>query len=330
MLASFVSWWLARVTELLPRALTIAAARPRDGIVVQSNPDGFVTVWLRRRGRSTRSSLGAAARLAVRKVVVLHPPAVSVLVKSHVVPTVPPRQLGQMLHHELARITPFAAEDLFWRWDARTRPTNRSRTDVVLAMVPRKTLEPALAALDEVGLKADFVEVSAAGRLWLLPINSAANRTTGTILTRGLAWGCAGLAVIALLMPLGLQAVALQQTDTAIAELQPTIAQIDALRRGMAAGEAGRDILAQETNRTADILQTLAAVTRILPDDTYLTDFSLHERQMTLSGRSASAPRLITGLSSDPAIRNAAFAAPVTRTEGAAADLFSIRAEVTK
>ena len=101
MLASFVSWWLARVTELLPRALTIAAARPRDGIVVESNPDGFVTVSLRRRGRSTRSSLGAAARLAVRKVVVLHPPAVSVLVKSHVVPTVPPRQLGQMLSKQL-------------------------------------------------------------------------------------------------------------------------------------------------------------------------------------------------------------------------------------
>ena len=49
---------------------------------------------------------------------------------------------------------------------------------------------------------------------------------------------------------------------------------------------------------------------------------------MTLSGRSASAPRLITALSADPAIRNTAFAAPVTRIEGATADVFSIKAEI--
>jgi general secretion pathway protein L len=80
----------------------------------------------------------------------------------------------------------------------------------------------------------------------------------------------------------------------------------------------------------ADVLRTLAAVTRILPNDTFLTDFSLRNRQMTLSGQSASARRLITGLSADPAIRNAAFAAPITRIEGATADLFSIKAEVAK
>jgi general secretion pathway protein L len=136
--------------------------------------------------------------------------------------------------------------------------------------------------------------------------------------------------VVALLLPFALQAFALYSTDTAIAGLKPTMAQIDALRRGLAAGDAGREILTEEMERTGNVLQTLAAVTRILPDDTFLTDFSMRERQMTLSGRSASAPRLITGLSADPAIRNAAFAAPVTRIEGATADVFSIKAEAAK
>jgi general secretion pathway protein L len=105
---------------------------------------------------------------------------------------------------------------------------------------------------------------------------------------------------------------------------------VEALRRGIAAGDAGRNILAKEQERTGNVLQILAVVTRILPDDTYLTDFSLRERKMTLSGRSASAPRLITGLSADPAIANTAFAAPVTRIEGATSDVFSIKAEVAK
>jgi general secretion pathway protein L len=330
MLASLYSWWLARITELLPTAWTNAATRLRDGIVVTATSDGGVTVSLRRGGVLSPIGLGAAARQGGRKLVLLQPPAGSVLVKNHVVPTVPERQLDQLLRYELARITPFPAEDLFWRWDGHARPNNRSRTDITLTMVPRKALTPALTALADVGLKANFVEVGPVERPALLPVGEAADRTGGARFVRVLAYGCAVLAVVALVLPLGLQAVALYSTNTAIDELQPTIAQIEGLRRGLAAGDAGRDILVQETERTGDVLQTLAAVTRILPDDTYLTDFSLRERQMTLSGRSASAPRLITGLSADPAIRNTAFAAPVTRIEGATSDVFSIKAEVAK
>ncbi|MEA2788962.1 MAG: ral secretion pathway protein, partial [Acetobacteraceae bacterium] len=148
------------------------------------------------------------------------------------------------------------------------------------------------------------------------------------VLFKGLAWSCAGLAVIALALPFVRQSLALGATDDAIAELQPTIAQVEALRRGLTAEGAGRAVLQRELQRTGDVLQVLATVTRVLPDDTYLTDFALRERQMTISGRSASAPRLITLLSAEPAIRNTAFAAPVTRIEGATADVFSIKAEV--
>ena len=247
------------------------------------------------------------------------------------VPTVPSRQMQHILHHELARITPFAASDLFWHWQARARTSNRARTG-------RHADDGAAPGACRHGDQRCWTSASNP-TLWrsgrprrptLLPVDAGAGRAVGTILTRGLIWGCAALAIVALVLPVALQALAFHQTEAAIADLQPTIAQVDALRRGIAAGDAGRDILTQEFERTGDVLQTLAAVTRILPDDTYLTDFSLRDRQMTLSGRSAAAPRLITGLSADPAIRNAAFAAPVTRIEGATADLFSIKAEVAK
>ncbi|HEY4041321.1 MAG TPA: PilN domain-containing protein [Rhodopila sp.] len=330
MLAGFISWWLARINELLPAAWTNAATRLRDGIVVHSIDDGSVTVALRRNGALSPVALGAAARQRRRKTVLLQPPAGSVLVKNHIVPTTSPRQMTQLLRHELARITPFPAEDLFWRWDGHPRAGNRTRSDVTLTMVPRKALAPVFDTLDTAGLKADFLEVGPPNQPTLIPLGQSAERDLGTRLTGVLAYTCAALAAVALLLPVALQALALYHTDSAIAELQPAVDQVESLRRAIATGDTGREILAQETKRTADVLQTLAAVTRILPDDTYLTDFSLRERQMTLSGRSASAPRLITGLSADPAIRNTAFAAPVTRIEGASADVFSIKAEVTQ
>jgi general secretion pathway protein L len=236
--------------------------------------------------------------------------------------------LDQLLRHELARITPFPADDLFWRWDGQPKFGDKSRTDVVLTMVPKQALASAIAALESVGLKPRFVEVGPTNRPRLLAITDGAERSTGLVLFKGLAWACAGLVVIALALPLVRQALALGATDDAIAELRPTIAQVEALRRGLTAEGAGRAVLQRELQRTGDVLQVLATVTRVLPDDTYLTDFALRERQMTISGRSASAPRLITLLSAEPAIRNTAFAAPVTRIEGATADVFSIKAEV--
>lgn len=330
MLASFVSWWLARITELLPNAWANAASGPRDGIVVEADADQNVTVSIRRKGRYSPITLGAAARQAGQKSVLLRPPGGVILVKHHTVPTASRHQLDQLLRHELGRITPFPAEELFWRWDGHTKPSNRARTDVTLTMVPRITLAPALSALDAVGLKAHFVEVGSIERPKLLEVADATHRAAETILVRGLAGMCVILAVVALVLPFGLQAFALYRTDSAIAELQPATAQVETLRRAIAARDAGRGILAQEMERTGDVLQTLATVTSILPDDTFLTDFSLRERQMSLSGRSASAPRLITGLSANPAIRNTAFAAPVTRIEGATADVFSIKAEIAK
>jgi general secretion pathway protein L len=327
MLASFFAWWTARMSELLPVQWTGGGFRARDGIVVDAQQG--VSAAIRRNGRSSPLPLGAAARQSRRNPVLVRPRADVVLTKHHTVPSIARRQMGQMLRHEIGRITPFPADALYWRWDGHPNAANRSRFDVTLTLVPRIALAEAFAALDEVGLKPNFVEVGPTDRPVLLSVGDSP-RESGTLLRRGLIGLCAGLAVVALALPVVRQSIALYRADAAIAALQPTIKQVEALRRGAAAGDAGRDILAKEMERTGDLLQTLATVTRILPDDSFLTDFALRDRQMTLSGRSASAPRLITGLSADPAIRGAAFAAPVTRIEGATADVFSIRAEIAK
>jgi general secretion pathway protein L len=328
MLAAFYSWWIARITELLPPSWTKAGAGAPDGIVVDVAPNRALTASVRRNGRLEPLSLGAAARLAARRPVFLRPAPGTALEKHHVVPAAPRRELDQMLRYELARITPFAAADLFWSWDGRPKAGDRTRTDVTLTLVPKAAMAPALEVLAKAGIRPRFIETGTADRPRLLAIEGTARGPAGDTLARGLAWTCAALAGAAVALPVVLQAIALHQANSAIDDLQPAIHQVEALRRGITADGAGQEVLAQEMARTGDVLQVLATVTRILPDDTYLTDFSLRERQMVLGGRSAGSARLITGLSADPSIRDAAFAAPVTRIEGAAADVFSIRARI--
>jgi general secretion pathway protein L len=328
MLVSFFSWWFARITELLPASWMNAGEGKPDRIVAEQDQIHGLMASVRQNGRRKQLSLGAAARIAQRKTVVLRPPPDAVLEKQHVVPTAPRRELNQLLRYELARITPFTAEDLFWRWDSHPKPGDKNRTVVTVTMVPKAAVATSLDALAKAGLRPRFIETGSAERPRMLAINDEPSLSSHQILTRGLSWTCVGLAIIALALPVLLQEHALRGTDAAIDDLQPTIRQVEALRRGITADGAGRDVLAKEMQRTGDVLQVLATITRILPDDTYLTDFSLRERQMTLGGRSAAAARLITSLSADPSIRGAAFAAPVTRLEGATTDLFSIRAEI--
>jgi general secretion pathway protein L len=110
--------------------------------------------------------------------------------------------------------------------------------------------------------------------------------------------------------------------------LAPRMREVDALRRRISGAGAGGDAVANEQRRLGDVLEALAAITELLPDDSYLTEFTMRERKMTLSGLSASAPRLISALSSDPRISNPAFTAPVTRAENGHSDVFSIRADL--
>jgi general secretion pathway protein L len=325
MLAGFASWWIARITELLPPSWTRGASGVPDGIVVESDHDNTVSLWTRHAGQQEPVTLGVAARLAARKTVVVRAPPACTLQKLHVVPTAPRPELTEMLRFELGRITPFKAEDLFWRWDGRPRPGDRTRTDVTLTMVPKTALVSVLDTLSGAGIRPRFVETETN---ILLEIDDTPRRSAGYGLLRGLFWVCATLAIVAVALPVLLQELALRDVNNAIDDMQPSIRQVEDLRRNLTADSAGRDVLAQEMQRTGDLLQVLATITRILPDDTYLTDFSLHDRQMTLAGRSAAAARLITSLSADPAIRNAGFAAPVTRIEGATTDVFSIRADI--
>ena len=98
------------------------------------------------------------------------------------------------------------------------------------------------------------------------------------------------------------------------------------MRKCLVTGSAG--FIESERDKAGRPLVVLAAATRNLPDDTYLTEMELRQRKLTLSGRSAAAARLIAALTADGDFRNPAFAAPVTRLEALHAELFTINAEV--
>jgi general secretion pathway protein L len=116
----------------------------------------------------------------------------------------------------------------------------------------------------------------------------------------------------------------LASLDRQVAAARATAVETDSLRRE----RRFHRFIESECDKAGRPLVVLAAATRILPDDTYLTEIELRQRKVALSGRSAGAARLIGALPSDPEFRNPGFSAPVTRLEALRAELFTINAEV--
>jgi general secretion pathway protein L len=225
------------------------------------------------------------------------------------------------------RLTPFTAEQVFWSASIERRDRAAGRLELSLAVLPKTLVQPLFAALEAIGLRISAIETTSRNgapcMIDLVPPSARSRRLLAV--ADGVV---AVLAVAAIATPYVTQSLALNAVETHIAALQPRIAQVEALRRRIAAGSAGNDVIAAEQARIGDTLQALATITDVLPDDTVLADLSLHQGKLSISGRTSAAPQLIPAMAGDPILHNPSFAAPVTRTSDGKADTFVIRAEL--
>jgi len=307
-----------------------------DALVVTPG-DGTLVARMRRRGRfasPVRLAADAAgvARLAAlrgRRPLALELPAGSLLERDVVLPIAAEQAPEQVLSYELDRLTPFSAADAFWCWSVLGREPALDRLTLRLGVLPRQEVAPALDLLALGRLVPDWLEVPMPGGppavVPMRHVQTGRARLRPTMLAGAL---CGALAVVAVVLPFVQQELAATDLDREIAALKPKIAEVDALRRRIASAASEGDVVAAEQARSGDALRGLAAVTDLLPDDSFLTEFTLKSGQLGLRGQSPVASRLIALLAADAAIRNPAFTAPVTRADSGRMDLFAIRADL--
>lgn len=99
-------------------------------------------------------------------------------------------------------------------------------------------------------------------------------------------------------------------------------------RNASSAGAAQNRGLEAKRRNTPLAVVVLDKLSAILPDDTYLTDFSLETGHLRISGVTANAAALVPLLEGSGQFKDASSAAPTTRIAGGALDRFSIEAVV--
>jgi general secretion pathway protein L len=343
MVREFFRWWLAELADCFPErwrngasetdAVVIAPAtplsEPADSIVVTERRSGRETVL----GRFAVGGSGLAEVQPIGKPVVLRLAEDDVLSKTLLLPSAAERQLDQVLAFEMDRETPFSAEELFWNYRVIRRDRRAGQIWVRVQLIQRAKLARLLDALDRAGLKPQRAEFSeGSGAKSYLPLEAADARSS-PVMRPSLFWvalaGCIVLALAAAAIPFIRQELELADLDREIAADRVAAAEAQDLRQRIEQFAAGADLVEGERTKGGRPLAILAALTRLLPEDTYLTELVEQQRKVTISGRSAAASRLISILAAGDQLRNPTFTAPVTRIEASHSEIFTISAEST-
>jgi general secretion pathway protein L len=340
MLREFFSWWLAQLAELMPQSLRRSAPSAADATVIAPvDPTmNAITVGLRRGGKETlvgQLGLGAAELADLPrspgKPAVLRLREQDVLAKTLVLPLAAEGELDQALLFEIDRETPFRPDELYWNHRIEAADRQNARLSVRLVLTPRAHLAPLLEPLGHAGVtpvRAEIADGPDAG-FWL-PLNDdrrSVDRGRGLLL-KPLAVCCALLALAAISAPFVRQSITMAKLDRELAAGRAAASEADRLQGEISRLAGSADLITKEREKVGQPLSVLAAATRVLPDDSYLTEMQLQQRKLTMSGRSAAAARLIGAMAADDEFHNPTFAAPVTRIEALRQEIFTIVTEV--
>ena len=363
-LTGFWHWWLHELASLVPARVRAAFERGRARPVLAF--DGARAVlWtpVQAAGRmrmapvaeipltGEQDAVSAGGRRALAplahtgsgvapEVVVALPPR-AVLRKTLVLPAAIEDSLHQALSYDLDRHTPFRADELYFDAAIVDRDPMRNTLQVELAVARRVVVDPLLRHAENFGARVvavsvDPPEAAQSSRLDLLPQegrngDSAFARWYVAIPALLLVAGIAAALVLPLWQKRS-EAIALnEQSDEARA--RATVS--DGLRTQLERRVGDFNFALERKYAFPATVQVLEDVTRILPDDTWLTQLELRsvrgkegQRELTLRGESANAGRLVSLLEESRLFTQTAPRSPTTKIQPGPGEIFDVGAQL--
>ena len=335
---SFFSWWFAQLAGLLPDIVTRVSMRPTNAAIIEIDSRA-ASLLLRSNGTSictARASLselglGELARVVAAQdtkpsLLLLRLPAEQVLQKHLSLPLAARRDLANVLGFEIDRETPFARDEVYWTYVVRGQDKVHGRLDVDLLIVPRSVADGFIESARRAGLDLDGIEVGGDGNGGAtIPLgNGKRIRIRGERPLIPLAAAAGAVALVAIVAPFVYQQWEIASADAALASLEAPAREAGALRRSADQLARTNEFLKSQGQHYGRTLATLAAVTRALPDESYLTALTLRAGHLTMTGLSSSAAELVALFAKAPEFREPTFDSPVVGSENGDLESFTL------
>lgn len=344
---TFLRWWISELAGLVPAPLRRTLLDDGRLLVVEIRGDEVVVAGesaagVREVGRVDAAAadgarLGKAvaklARRAGKGRVALRLPAERVLQKTVGLPLAAEENLRQVLAFEMDRHTPFTASEVYYDYRLRSRDHAAQRLSVDLVVAPREVVDDAVARAAGWGVAPDVVDCAGearppGGTINLLPPERGPADGART-------WLSAALAVVALALLAAAVAIPIEQAKRTaearwalVAEAKARAEAAERLRREIAERRERERFLIERKRASPAVIEVVAALTRLLPDDTWLLHLQLRDSQLSLTGYSTSASRLIGTIEASALFRHAKFRSIVARDRDDGGERFDLVAEL--
>jgi general secretion pathway protein L len=339
-----LDWWLGELVGMVPALIRQSLTLTRRHIVLAPDDAGYAVLYCssaatRPLGRIpadaplSPASLGTAigdARLTRRILrgklaLVLRLPASKALIVRLNLPATVKADLPQILRFEMDRRTPFSADNAFFSYDI--LPGTAGKLNVVITVMARAAVTELLARLAPLGVAIRRVTVAGSADL---PVsgNLLPTEATGNGRLR-LALHLAALGAV-LTAAAGLYSMWQDSQDVVaalrqdMARLRETVEQVEATRAEIERLQAASAFLSDRRRNSLTATHMLADLTRVLPDDTWLTQLSLNDDKLKIAGYSAAAAGLIEKVMQSPVFRAPQFHSAVTQDTAIGRERFEL------
>lgn len=341
-----IQWWLDELAGLYDEAARQMRIGSRNAITLEAGE----RYWLLRRrqrplGQIDRAAPEAETSAALARLVAaghggapitVEIPQERVLTKRIALPAMAQRDLERVLHFEIARHFPFPAERVHFRHRVIARGSGaaeRGTIEVEIVAVAREVVDEICHALAQAGLRPRSVCLGSgpgAPPLFLAIAGLGRSAATLTRAERALLVSLATLALVAAASPVVYDRTRIAAAERELAALQPqaqvVLDQRERQRRAAAALAGPLRLAAARP----PLVAVLDALTKAVPDGSWLQSLSLTGREIVMDGLSPSAAAVALALENSHAFANIVFRAPITRDPQTGLEHFELGAAIAE
>jgi general secretion pathway protein L len=248
--------------------------------------------------------------------------------------------LDAMIRSQIDRLTPWTADEAVFGWSAPVE-TSSERIKLNVIAAPKAKFDPLIRLAEHCGAGSIILYAAPEGAATALdaPVVSEGGiklfekhirgsldvARVGRVLTAVLI-----AAAISAMLSLAIANIAGERLDEQQRQLSARISERRAaLRLNLASSDGtARSALERRKHDTASDVMVLDALSRLLPDDTYVTELRIEKDKLQIVGITQDAPALVTLIEQSPHFTHATFFAPTTRSPSEAGERFHIEAVI--
>jgi general secretion pathway protein L len=340
--AQFLSWWRSELLAALPPAWREWLAAERAMVTVAPFADGWRVRRVRVERVEAEETVAADRELLVQSAERLRPdheqpprqvlllPVERTLRRRLTLPLAAEEHLASVLAFEMDRQTPFRADQVYFDHRIHKRDQTARTMLVEILAVPRSELDQVLQGLGSLELDAaDVANGEVPAGFNLLPSERRARRADQRLrLNAILAVSAAALLWLVMWQSLASRERAIERLEEEMAVTSAAAMQSAELKRQLRDAIEGANFLARKKSEQAVVVDVLAEVTRLVPDDTWLERLSFVGNQVQLQGQSARADKLIGILTDSRCLDKPQFQGIITPDGATGKERFSLVADL--